>query len=140
MATKELVRARLLAVIVLALVFGGGFTLGMAADRWIMTSESSGGSRESREGEERGRERRFVIDQIDLSSEQRASIDSIVEHHRELMEELNRGSRAEYRRIVGSTRDEIKRVLTPEQATQYDSLLSAGHRRDRSDSTGNQER
>jgi Spy/CpxP family protein refolding chaperone len=158
MVIKKSMRARLGAGAVLLLIFAAGFAVGLAADRRLVGARSgSAGERSSeraatQDAERRDRERgdrtrrdrdrtdSYIIDRIELTTDQKTRIDSIVEHYRERMGELNRSTRPQFRAIVDSTVSDIKRVLTAEQAAQYDSLLAARRRSDRSDSEQDRER
>lgn len=121
---------RTLSVLVLVAVFTSGILLGVALDRRSPetavpadsvaaadTSESDGGE---------GRRRPLMIDQVDMSAEQRAAIDSIVEagfaRIREVGEQYEEAYDEERARIILSIREDIVAVLTPEQAAEYERI------------------
>lgn len=145
-------RVRLVTLGVFLLVFLSGFLVGFAVDRTLIAGQAA---EETEEGDrrdhddDRHRERRYVIDQVELEAGQRSRVDSIVAYHRqrtkELSEEFEEEFRPRYREIVSETREAIKAVLTAEQAATYDSLLAerARHRSrrdDDSDGRGNRDR
>lgn len=125
--------ARMLSVVLLTLVLGAGFLMGLA---WG-GSEAAAGVVEpvapAPEPERRGR----MIDQVGLDAEQRIEVDRIVEHYRVRMRELEKEFQDAYRprrgEIIQQTRDSLKTMLSPDQVILYDSLLEARdrERRDR---------
>lgn len=135
-------RTRLISLGVLLLVLITGFVLGLAWERrphGVLAGEAASEARD-RDHDRRGREgrdddgdddrrrgRRLIIDRVELTPAQEERVDSIVDIHRERLEELQRELRAEYglrqREIVEGTREAIRSVLTLKQRTRYDSLL-----------------
>lgn len=151
MAIERGLKARLVTVVVLALVFGSGVTAGLAWDRTpeatpteeMAQAESQGGEREVRErnGRSDRDHRPLLVEQVGLTSEQKARVDEIVESSRQRMRNLEKDTRPQYRAIIEETRTAIKEVLTTEQRAEYERLLSerdrerAEHRRGRSSSS-----
>lgn len=132
MGLSRLVRIRLLTVALLGLLFGAGFMAGIAADRRLLAARPDTTVTEPRSAERERRDgRSLIIDRVDLTPEQKLRVDSIVEHHRKRLAELQGEFRPRYREIVNETRLEIKAVLTAEQAAAYDSLLDERRRRSR---------
>lgn len=141
-------RARLFAVLLLLLVLAAGFAMGFAVHRTVRAEDPAGEETEAFEGRS-GREyprgdegdrrrgerdhRRLIVEQVGLSAEQKAKVDSIVAFHRERMEALSQEFQEayapRYRAVLEETRSSIKDVLTPEQRTAYDSLLNRWDRR-----------
>ncbi len=152
MAMERGLKARLVTVVVLALEFGSGVTAGLAWDRTpeaapteeMVQADRQGGEREVQERSGRSdRDRRpLLVEQVGLTSEQKAQVDEIVENSRLRMRNLEKDTRPQYRAIIEETRTAIKEVLTTEQRAEYETLLSERdrkreeHRRGRSNSSG----
>lgn len=142
---KPTQRARLGAVAILVLVFGSGVALGLAWDRHLTAappvtmadSTATGGGDEEAEKERRPPMYRQVGE---LTGEQEARIDSIVQHHRGAMKELQQEFRSNwdprYWAIVDRTRSGIRSVMTAEQIARYDSLVVEYDRERREDDEG----
>lgn len=82
--------------------------------------------------EDRGgetRRRGLIVERVGLSAEQQVRVDSIVGRSRTMMRQLRADYRTGYGELIESTRSSIKDVLTPEQAAEYDALLSDFDRR-----------
>jgi Spy/CpxP family protein refolding chaperone len=130
-------RTRLVTALVLAAVFGAGVLLGLAADSNLgATPPEVVADTPATEGDtEEPRRRRYTYDRVEPTDGQRTLIDSIIVEHRASTNELDREMRAEYRGgfrvILLETREAIKGVLTPEQATEYQRLLDENDARDR---------
>lgn len=129
-------RARLATAGVLALVFGVGGLVGVAADRLMQRQapELLAGVpsdppdveevEESREPESSGTSRsRWLIHQVDLTEEQRVTVDSVLSFYRAQVRELTDVYNDAYWSAVQSTRDELRSILGEEQRVRYDSLL-----------------
>ena len=114
--------------LLLAITFVAGMAAGVAADRQLRPEPDDETSKQVREDDRKDRRggrttiERFA-DELGLTEEQRARIDPILEDAREGMSELFEPVRPAYRALVDSTRARIEAVLTPEQVTQYRSLL-----------------
>jgi cell division septation protein DedD len=123
-------RTRVVAALVLAVVFASGALLGLAIDR-SQDAERAERVEEADEGERRRRVPMY--EQVGPSESQMVSIDSIVEEHRARMSSLHAEFRSaynpRYQALLEETREAIKGVFTPEQAMAYDSLLTARDRR-----------
>lgn len=124
-------RSRWVGLALVAVVFLTGAVAGIAADRALRPATLEG-----REGlgirgsaPERGlRAPRFppsgaarmpLLDQLDLSDEQRQRVDSILEQRRRQVSTLWRDQEATFRSAMDSTQQEILSVLTPEQRAEY---------------------
>jgi hypothetical protein len=134
---------------ILLLVLVAGSVLGVALDRRMTGRDLTAQDTVSgaRPGEAAGRtnsaadssrdRRRLIVEHVGLSRDQKAQVDSIVAHYRARMEELQDELETElrqayqprYRDLLERTRDDIKGILTPAQAVQYDSLLADYDRR-----------
>lgn len=133
--------------LLLAITFLAGMAAGVAAERQLSSDDSAEASKQAREDHRRDRRgggttiERFA-DELGLTQEQRDRIDPILEDAREGMSELFEPVRPAYRALVDSTRARIEAVLTPEQVTQYRSLLEReyGDRDDRRSRDGDEDR
>lgn len=130
-------KTRLATVVVLAVVFGSGVLLGLAADS-SLNAESppsvveitpgtpeAGSEEPVAEPAEGGR--RYIYHQVDPNEAQLARIDSIVAEWRVRREAFDEESTARWeagrREFVLEARNAIKAVLSPEQAAAYQKLL-----------------
>ena len=125
---------RLVTALVLAAVFGTGVLLGFAADSDLdaethdgVESSAVAGGATAEETAER-RPPQYTL--VDPNEAQLSRIDSIVAEHRartNALVEQNEETRAQYREdfaaIVHATREAIKGVLSPDQASEYQRLL-----------------
>jgi Spy/CpxP family protein refolding chaperone len=137
---EQRVRTRVATLGILVLVFLAGLMVGFAVDRWngtkAIAAETAGEGEASKENEPRGR----IIDQVDLTHEQQGAVDSIVEHHRQEIAQLQSVYQPRFRAIVDDTREAIKEILTSEQRALYDSLLAKNdERRRENDSRGSRD-
>ncbi len=123
---ERVLRTRLFAGVVLAVVFGAGVLLGLALDQG-----GPGPTADRGRGDDSHRTPTYM--QVHPTDQQKVLIDSIVRKDRAAMRALHEEFRAEYdpryQALIKQTRDAIKGVLTPEQAAQYDSLLAENDRR-----------
>ena len=118
------------AAAVLTVVFGAGTALGFAIDRdraaaAVEPSETS--QSVTRERAEPAND--WIIDHLDLTADQRGRVDSVVEHYRARMSELQKEYRPQYRAIVDSTHRAVRALLSQEQRDEYESLEAAAERR-----------
>ena len=67
--------------------------------------------------------RSYVIDRVDMETEQRASIDAILERRSERMRAVWQEVEPRLDAITDSARSEIMQVLTPEQRAEYERKL-----------------
>ena len=125
---------RLVTALVLAAVFGTGVLLGFAADSDLdaethdgVESSAVGGGATAEAAADR-RPPQYTL--VGPNESQLVLIDSIVAEHRtrtNALVEQNEETRTQYREdfaeIVYSTREAIKGVLSPDQASQYQRLL-----------------
>ncbi len=79
----------------------------------------------------------MIVEGVDLTALQKASVDSLVSFHRERMSALNAEFRPRYRAVIGDLREEIKGVLTDDQREMYDTLLAESDARRRARRTRN---
>ncbi len=126
-------RTRLATVGILVLILGTGFVIGLAWERGLVAAPAGSIEEvaEVEEGSDEGRRRGLIVERVGLTVEQKALVDSIVTHNRDLMRDLRREYRTGHRGLIESTRTALKSALTAEQAIQYDSLLAEYDRRRR---------
>lgn len=125
------IRVRVVTAFVLLLVFGAGFSVGLVVDEpWAETAAAADASNDEAKKESDGRStHERIIDRIDLTADQRAEVDSLVGYYHTRMIEFQREYRPKYWEIVDSSRAAIARVMEPDQAAVYDSLLAQSDRR-----------
>lgn len=131
-------RTRLTTAVILAVVFGSGVLLGLAADSslsaeapteaTVVETVEEAPEEASEEAEESAAsERRYLYHQVEPNEEQLARIETIVAEWRTRREAFDDESRVQWeqgrREMTLETREAIKSVLTPEQAAQYQVLL-----------------
>ena len=130
-------RTRLVTALVLAAVFGAGVLLGLAADSNLGATppEVVADTTAIEDDTEEPRRRRYTYDRVDPTDDQRTLIDTIIVEHRARTNALDQEMRTEYgggfRVILLETREAIKGVLTPDQATEYQRLLDENDARSR---------
>ena len=123
MIWESALKAKMVAATALILLFGSGVVVGFALDQTANANtleEVRGDTR----GEREGRRRRLIVDNVGLSTVQKAAVDSLVSFHRQRMSDLDREFRPRYRTVIADLREEIKLVLTDDQRATYDVLLA----------------
>lgn len=116
-------RMRLVGLSVLIVTFVAGALAGVAMDR-VIAADDTVEARPAPRGE-RDRQRRYVIDQVEMAADQRAAIDTILERRAARIRTVWK----EMESITDSTRAEIMSVLTPEQRTDYERRLEERRQR-----------
>jgi hypothetical protein len=124
-------RVRLLGFGLLGITFLAGALAGAAVDRVVGDETPPAEARQDRRDNE-GRDRSYLIDRVEMSDAQRASIDSILELRAQRMRAVWREVEPQLDAISDSARAEIMAVLTPEQQAEYDEMRER-RRRDRND-------
>lgn len=148
-------RSQALVALLLTATFAAGVAGGVAADRlWLRPAPAAAGPGDDREERERREEdsdhedddedtviERFS-EELELSTQQEARIDTILEHYRESMKQLRREVRPRYDALVDSARQRIEGVLDSAQARKYRRLLEHKGRgqEDRDHDGGKEER
>jgi Spy/CpxP family protein refolding chaperone len=113
-------RARALSAALLLAVFTAGFLAGAAMDRALA-------SRDDRpQGKSRGLRgmETEVLERLDLDARQRAAIETIFERRREEAAAVWSEVKPRLNQVVAGTREDLSRVLTPEQLGEYDRLMA----------------
>jgi Spy/CpxP family protein refolding chaperone len=113
-------RMRMAGMALLAVTFAVGMLAGTAFGRVLSAREPAAAA--STAGCEQKRGPHYIFDELDLSPEQRTRIDGIMARRRERTDSLWKTDGTRIRAAVDSTRAEIRAVLTPQQAVEYDRL------------------
>jgi Spy/CpxP family protein refolding chaperone len=112
-------RTRLTGMALLIVIFAAGMLAGTAFSR-VLTAREPAAKAAAECKDERGPH--TIIDQLDLTPAQRVRVDSIMARRRERTDSLWQQDGQRIRAAVDSTRAEIRTVLTPQQAAEYDRL------------------
>ncbi len=120
---------RITGVALLVATFAAGMLAGTAFGRVLNAGEPQ---ERAAADCERGRGPHMIIDQVDLSPEQRQRVDAIMAARRALTDSLWRQDGARIRAVVDSTRAEVRALLTPGQRAEYDGLRAEHEERRRS--------
>lgn len=112
--------ARALGFVVLAVTFGAGAIAATAVDQVLLADPAS---HTVADGDEKcDRKRGRLLDRLDLSQDQRARVDAILERRRAQTDRFWAEAGPTLEAIMDSTRAEIRAVLTPEQRELHDRL------------------
>jgi hypothetical protein len=128
-------KAKILAILTLALVFGSGMGLGLAWDRDLIAGPPDGDEKaqedDGADQEGRSGRREMIVEQVGLTVEQKAAVDETVVEQRQRMKviqeefkDIERQFNERYLGVIRDTREAIKDHLTEEQRSQYDVLLA----------------
>jgi hypothetical protein len=146
-------RTRLASVAILLLVLASGFMLGMLWDRRLVAEPAPAAAVLVGEPDAGDRQRRLSFYRVEppLNEQQLAQAEAITARRRQAARDLFEEPRIDslydamktaegdfeaayaprFRALVDSSRAAIKQLMTPEQATNYDSILAEGDRRRR---------
>ena len=113
-------RMRMAGMALLAVTFAVGMLAGTAFGRVLSAREPDAASAAAKCEQKRGPH--YIFDELDLTPEQRTRIDGIMARRRERTDSLWKTDGTRIRSAVDSTRAEIRAVLTPQQAVEYDRL------------------
>jgi len=102
-------RARMMGFAVLVIMFAVGALSGAATMRVASTDRAASSERTER------RERPGLFERLDLTTDQRAQIDAIMERRRGEVDAFWNEHGPQLRAIMDSARAEMHQVLTPEQ-------------------------
>ncbi|HEV8578975.1 MAG TPA: hypothetical protein VGX68_07805 [Thermoanaerobaculia bacterium] len=117
---RPLRRARALSAALLVVVFAAGALVGAAADRAL-------GPRSHRAGR-LGHESE-VLERLRLDTRQKTEVEKILEQRRTEAAKVWSEVKPRLNKVVAGTRDDLSRVLTPEQLAEYDRLMAERWRR-----------
>lgn len=113
-------RMRMAGMALLAVTFAVGMLAGTAFGRVLSAREPDPRAASAECQQKRGPH--YIFDELDLTPEQRTRIDGIMARRRERTDSLWKTDGTRIRAAVDSTRAEIRAVLTPRQAVEYDRL------------------
>ncbi len=114
-----------------------GMSLGVLLDRFVLARSGifSGQSREDRGASHRSREERRrgylekLSTELDLSPEQKASLEKVLKANREKTHDFFKESRGAYAKLREGFRDEVRILLTSEQQERFNEILAREHDR-----------
>ncbi len=106
-----------LAIAFYVAAFAAGVATGVAADRWLARERAR-----EQWGNERAMRTRFA-DGLGMSAEQRASLDSVLDHRQRQRDSLMALVRPGLDSVSTDARQRIRQLLTPEQQATYDQML-----------------
>lgn len=112
-------RTRLTGMALLIITFAAGMLAGTAFNR-VLTAGETDARAAAKCDDERGPH--SIFDQLSLTPDQRVRVDSIMARRRQRTDSLWQEDGRRIRAAVDSARAEIRTVLTPQQATEYDRL------------------
>lgn len=127
------IRPRLLAVVALLLAAVGGFAIGIAFDRATWESRRLGflvrgtAFRPPPNHHPRSELVERLDAKLDLSTDQRVLVDSVLARREAEMRALRDQVRPRFDSIAGRTRADLLRILTPPQRTRFEALGRAEH-------------
>ena len=131
-------RSKSYALIFLLAAFIGGIALGYAGDRVLSHRTHGRGDRPSRQR---------MAKELNLTPSQRAQFDSIMNVRRTQMRELFRPIRPQMdslqniaKALGDSTHEQLKRILTPEQAKKLDEMRNRMRKREAERARGDSNR
>lgn len=113
-------RTRLTGMALLIVTFAAGMLAGTATNRVLSAREPETPRAASCPGDERGPH--SIFDELDLTAAQRVRVDSIMARRRQRTDSLWQQDGQRIRAAVDSARAEIRTVLSPAQAAEYDRL------------------
>lgn len=131
--------SRFRAGLLLTLTFAAGAAVGVAGDRLQVipgVARASEPAEESTrpEGERRGARQTTIerfADDLGLTDQQRAEIETILDEYRSSTKSLREAVQPRYMSLIDSIRGQIESVLTGEQVEQYRDLLEQARDRSR---------
>lgn len=121
-------RTRLTGLSLLVVTFAAGMLAGTAFSRVLSANETDAVAPKDCPSDERGPH--SIFDELELTPDQRARVDTIMEHRRVLTDSLWQQDGARIRAAVDSARAEIRTVLTDAQRAEYERLREE-HERER---------
>jgi Spy/CpxP family protein refolding chaperone len=118
---RPLARARLFSAALLLAVFTAGLLAGAAIDRAFANRGPEHRGRRGLETE--------VFERLDLDARQKAEIETIMERRRAEAAAVWNEVKPRLNQVVAGTREDLSRVLNPEQLEEYDRLMAERWRR-----------
>ncbi|HUH12210.1 MAG TPA: hypothetical protein VMK65_03840 [Longimicrobiales bacterium] len=117
-------RSRLLALTLLVVTFLTGALAGAAVNRVLVARDAGTADAEPHRERHRGPSTEDFLSRIELSDEQRAEVDAILERRRQQIEATWDATRPRMRALVDSTRQEIAAALDEDQRAAYERFLA----------------
>ena len=65
-----------------------------------------------------------MVAKLDLSDDQKAQLDTILEQGRKRMVDINTAYRSEFGKVGNTTRAQIQKILTTEQKKEFDKMMA----------------
>lgn len=65
-----------------------------------------------------------MVAKLDLSDDQKAQLDTILEEGRKCMVDINTAYRSEFGKVRNTTRAQIREILTPDQRKEFDEMMA----------------
>lgn len=65
-----------------------------------------------------------MVAKLDLSDNQKAQLDTILEEGRKCMVDINTTYRSEFGKVRNTTRAQIREILTPDQRKEFDEMMA----------------
>ena len=121
-------RTKLVAAGVILATLVAGTLAGVAADRMLGRRAALAESPRPAPCADRPEGGTTVFESLDLSTDQRARVDAILERRRAQMEVLWQQTRPGMRALVDSTAAEIRVLLTPDQRSAFDRMREEGRK------------
>lgn len=121
-------RTRLTGMALLIVTFAAGMLAGTATNRLLSAREPDARAAAECAADKRGPH--SIFDELSLTPVQRARVDSIMARRRQRTDALWQQDGQRIRAAVDSARAEIRGVMTPQQAAEYDRLREQ-HERER---------
>ena len=115
-------RVRLATGAILCVVFLGGILVGFALDRGVVHASTEAESSEPAVRNDSAPPNEWIIDRLEMTSGQRAQVDSVVAHFGVQMSELQMDYRPRVQSVVDSANLALRELLSDEQRMRYDSL------------------
>ncbi|HEU0077062.1 MAG TPA: hypothetical protein VFQ76_05390 [Longimicrobiaceae bacterium] len=116
-------RARLLGIALLVATVAAGMLAGAAFDHALAAREPAPQQEPGWHCHgPHGKTTSMILDQLELSAEQRARVDAVMARRRAQADAYWEREGPRMRGIVDSTRSEIRAILTPAQRAEYDRL------------------
>jgi Spy/CpxP family protein refolding chaperone len=121
-------RTKLLAAGVILATLVAGTLAGVAADRVLGRRAALAESPRPAPCADRPEGGSTVFESLDLSAEQRAQVDAVLERRRAQMDVLWQQARPGMRALVDSTEAEIRVILTPDQRGAFERMREEGRK------------
>jgi Spy/CpxP family protein refolding chaperone len=118
------------ALFLLIAVFAGGLLTGMLVERTVLAGPAVAEASEprARTHARATEDRERLVRELELTADQQARIDAILDEQQHRIRELMRETRPRTREILKETRARVEEVLTPEQQARWQALHAERHK------------